>query len=199
MAFLYWPAGSQLRRLGKTFKLRPMWGQREPRASEPGLYDLTPTFELLCEEWEPPEPGPPRAARPANSAAQPVPERSEWYVEPVKVFDNLFNVGTSFYVWAITTSEGIILLNSGRDYAAEAVVEGLEKMGLDPANVKYIIIHTPDVRHYGAAKFFQDRLRFADHAVGSRLECCGGDARSSRAAKTQERPCGDGRSDTDAR
>ncbi len=30
-------------------------------------------------------------------------------------------------------------------------------MGLDPANVKYVIIHTPDVRHYGAAKLFQDR------------------------------------------
>ena len=143
--------------IGQDVQAQAHVGAARAAASEPGLYDLTPTFELLCEEWEPPEPGPPRAARPANSAAQPVPERSEWYVEPVKVFDNLFNVGTSFYVWAITTSEGIILLNSGRDYAAEAVVEGLDKMGLDPANVKYIIIHTPDVRHYGAAKFFQDR------------------------------------------
>ncbi len=128
-------------------------------ATEPGLYDFNPTFDLLCREREPREPGPPRAARPANEANVRIPERSEWYVEPVKVFDNLFNVGTSFYVWAVTTSDGIILLNSGRDYAAEDVVEGLENIGLDPANVKYVIIHTPDVRHYGAAKLFQDRYQ----------------------------------------
>ena len=126
-------------------------------ASEPGLYDLTPTFELLCTEREPTVQEPTPAARPANRANPRVPDRSEWYVEPVQVFDNLFNVGTVFHVWAVTTSDGIILLNSGRDYAAEAVVEGLEQMGLDPANVKYVIIHTPDVRHYGAAKLFQDR------------------------------------------
>ena len=125
-------------------------------ASEPGLYDLTPTFKLLCTERKPTEQGPPAAAAPANSDRR-IPARSEWYVEPVKVFDNLFNVGTSYYVWAVTTSDGIILLNSGRDFAAEAVVEGLQKMGLDPANVKYIIIHAPNEEHYGAAKLFQER------------------------------------------
>ena len=30
-------------------------------------------------------------------------------------------------------------------------------MGLDPANVKYVIIHNADPAHYGAAKLFQDR------------------------------------------
>ncbi len=125
-------------------------------ASEPGLYDYTLTFDLLCTEREPREPEPPR---PADTTIRAAPERSEWYVEPVKVFDNVFNVGTGFYVWAITTSDGIILLNSGRDYAAETVVEGLERVGLDPANVKCVIIHTPDIRHYGAAKLFQDRYR----------------------------------------
>ena len=126
-------------------------------ASEPGLYDLTPTFNLLCTERKPRQQGPPAASGPANTANRRIPERSEWYVEPVRVFDNLYNVGTSYYVWAVTTSDGIILLNSGRDYAAEAVIEGFQKMGLDPASVKYVIIHNADPAHYGAAKLFQDR------------------------------------------
>jgi metallo-beta-lactamase class B len=73
------------------------------------------------------------------------------------VFDNLYNVGTEWYVWAVKTSDGVILLNAGRDYAAEAVVEGLQKMGLDPASVKYIILHNADPANYGAAKLFQER------------------------------------------
>jgi metallo-beta-lactamase class B len=125
-------------------------------ASEPGLYDLTPTFTLLCAERKPRVQDTQAASRPANGERR-APLRSEWYVEPVKVFDNLLNVGTSFYVWAVTTSDGIILLNSGRDYAAEAVVEGLQEMGLDPAAVKYVIVHNADPAHYGAAKLFQDR------------------------------------------
>src|SRR5262245_2038245 len=40
------------------------------------------------------------------------PERSTWHAEPVKVFDNLYFVGQSEYaVWALTTSQGIIVLD----------------------------------------------------------------------------------------
>src|SRR5690242_6087455 len=62
-------------------------------ASEPGLYDLTPTFNLLCKERKP-LPQQEAAASPANPRVPRVPERSQWYVDPVKVFDNLYNVGT---------------------------------------------------------------------------------------------------------
>jgi len=125
-------------------------------ASQPGLYDLTPTVKLLCVQRRPR----PQQAATATQAAPRTPQapaRSEWYVEPAKVFDNLYNVGTEWYVWAIKTSDGIILLNAGRDYAAEAIPEGLQKMGLDPASVKYVILHNGDVANYGGARLFQDR------------------------------------------
>ncbi len=126
-------------------------------ASEPGLHDFTGTFTAVCAEREPGTQGLGTPGEPDNFNDRPIPERSEWYVEPVKVFDNLYNVGTSFHVWAVTTSEGIILLNSGKDYSMEGVVEGLQKIGLDPANVEYVIILAPHDLHYGAAKLFQDR------------------------------------------
>jgi metallo-beta-lactamase class B len=127
-------------------------------ASQPGKYDLMPTYTLLC---TPRERG--RGAAPAAPAAQApprapqVPPRSEWYVEPAKVFDNLYNVGTEWYAWAVKTSDGVVLLNAGRDYAAEAIPEGLQKVGIDPASVKYVILHNADLANYGGAKLMQDR------------------------------------------
>ena len=125
-------------------------------ASEPGLYDLTPTFNLLCKERKR-KSIEEALSEGANPRQRRVPERAQWYLEPFKVFDNLFNVGTEWYVWAVKTSDGVILLNAGRDYAAEAVPEGLQKVGLDPAGVKYVILHNADPANYGAARMFQDR------------------------------------------
>ena len=125
-------------------------------ATGPGE-DFSGTFTAICKERKPGEQGAPTAAEPAIFADRPIPSRAEWYVEPVKVFDNLYNVGTSFHVWAVNTSQGIILLNSGKDYSADGVFEGLKKMGLDPANVKYVIILAPHDLHYGSAKRFQDQ------------------------------------------
>src|SRR5688572_25675476 len=60
--------------------------------------------------------GAPPAGAPAAGAAprgqggggqRAAPDRSTWYAEPVKVFDNMYFVGqTEYSVWAITTSEG---------------------------------------------------------------------------------------------
>src|SRR5512147_580291 len=44
----------------------------------------------------------------------------KWYAEPVRVFDDLYFLGqTAFSVWALRTSEGIILIDSIFDYSVE--------------------------------------------------------------------------------
>ena len=52
-----------------------------------------------------------------------------------KVFDNLYFVGSRIHsAWALTTNEGIILIDTLFDYnSEEAIVGGLKKLGLDPA------------------------------------------------------------------
>ena len=56
-------------------------------ATEPGLFDLTSTFNLLCAESRQRQLGAQRGGgQRAAQAAPREPERSEWYVEPVKVF-----------------------------------------------------------------------------------------------------------------
>jgi len=86
------------------------------------------------------------------------PDRASWYREPVKVFDNLYFFGQSEYaVWAITTSQGIIVIDTIFDYSVEAeVAEGMKKLGLNPANIKYAIITHPHPDHDGGGKFLQD-------------------------------------------
>jgi metallo-beta-lactamase class B len=86
------------------------------------------------------------------------PDRSTWYAEPVKVFDNLYFFGQSEYaVWAITTSEGIIVLDTIFDYSVEEeVAGGMKKLGLDPATIKYAVVTHAHPDHDGGAKFLQD-------------------------------------------
>jgi metallo-beta-lactamase class B len=86
------------------------------------------------------------------------PDRSTWYAEPVKVFDNLYFFGQSEYaVWAITTSQGIIVLDTIFDYSVEEeVAGGMKKMGLDPANIKYAVVTHAHPDHDGGARFLQE-------------------------------------------
>jgi metallo-beta-lactamase class B len=115
-------------------------------------FDFTGTLARICIA---PQTGPGADVRPP-----PPPDRATWFTEPAKVFDNLYFVGTKIHSsWALTTSEGIILIDTLYDYASdEAIVGGLRKLGLDPAAVKYVIITHAHGDHVGGAKLMQDRF-----------------------------------------
>src|SRR5262252_6115236 len=89
-------------------------------------------------------------ARP-NSTAAPA-------MEPVKLFDDLYAVGNSeAIVHALVTTQGIILIDSGYADRVEAeVVEGLKRVGLDPANVKYVLVGHGHGDHFGGSSYFQE-------------------------------------------
>ena len=80
-------------------------------------------------------------------------------LEAVKLFDNVYAVGNSeTAVYALTSSEGIVLLDAGFENKAESVlVPQLQKVGLDPAKVKYILLGHGHADHFGGAKYFQDK------------------------------------------
>jgi len=119
--------------------------------------DFQNLFNFLCTVPAPRGGGAGRGQRQGPPPGPP--DRSRWYVEPVKVFDNLYFVGQSEYsVWAVTTSDGIIVIDTIFDYAVEdEVAGGLKKLGLDPAKIKYAIITHAHPDHHGGAKFLQDR------------------------------------------
>jgi metallo-beta-lactamase class B len=105
----------------------------------------------------------PGVARPVqgNRTAPPgTPARESWHAEPAKVFDNFYFVGmTEFSAWAVTTSEGIIVIDPLFDYSVEdEVVEGLRKLGFDPANIEYVLVSHGHLDHVGGAKLLQERF-----------------------------------------
>ncbi|HTC83938.1 MAG TPA: MBL fold metallo-hydrolase [Rhizomicrobium sp.] len=96
---------------------------------------------------------------------RPIPDRASWYAEPARMFDNLYWVGTKIHsAWALQTSGGIILIDTLYNYAVEPeIVQGLIKLGLNPANIKYVIITHAHGDHDEGARLLQDR--FGAHVV----------------------------------
>ena len=130
-------------------------------AYEPGQ-DFTNIFELCAEPARPA--AAPAAAPAAPAAPRRVPPRAQWYTEPGKVFDNLYYVGTALgdnaTAWAVTTSEGIILIDATWDYSVEElIVNGFKKLGLDPAQIKYVVVTVAKPQIFGGARLLQDRYK----------------------------------------
>ncbi len=87
------------------------------------------------------------------------PGRDVYYAEPEQVFDNLYFLGTRFHTsWALTTSAGIILIDTLYNYATvPEIVDGLTAMHLKPADVKYVLITHGHSDHDEGAKYFQEK------------------------------------------
>ena len=122
-------------------------------ARNSAAFDFTGTLARLCVA----PPFVPNTVR--DVAPGPAPARDTWYAEPAKVFDNLYFVGSKIHnSWALTGSEGIILIDTIYTYnSEEEIIGGLKKLGLDPAKVKYVIISHAHPDHVGGAKLMQDR------------------------------------------
>lgn len=104
--------------------------------------DLTATFDFFCV---------PGNARPNDFSAPPL--------EPVKLFDNLYAVGNSeSVVYAIATSDGIVLLDAGHPGDLDTIIfPGLRALGLDPADIKYVLLGHGHNDHYGGAAQLQQQ------------------------------------------
>ena len=78
---------------------------------------------------------------------------------PVKAFDQLYYLGTNIVAsWALVTSAGIIQIDTlnNNDDAQNIILAGYKKAGLDPAQIKYIILTHGHGDHFGGAKYLQD-------------------------------------------
>ena len=106
-----------------------------------------PRYHLRCTNRPPPGGGRGRGA------AGPT-----WYAEGGQVFDNLYLLTKKTNsAWAVNTSAGIILIDTLFGYAAQdEIVDGLKRVGLDPANIKYIVVSHAHGDHDGSVKFLQD-------------------------------------------
>jgi metallo-beta-lactamase class B len=95
---------------------------------------------------------PPDVAAPANGPSV--------ALAPTRAFDQLYYVGTSIVgAWALKTDAGIILFDAMNNEAeARDVIEpGLRMLGLDPAEIRIIVLTHGHGDHWGGARYLQDK------------------------------------------
>jgi metallo-beta-lactamase class B len=102
-------------------------------------------------------PAPAAAGAPAGrgAGAPATPDRANWYASPYKVFDNLYWLGTRQHSsWALRTSEGLIIIDTNFAWATQPeIIDGLTTLGLNPRDIKYVIIsHAHGDHDQGAAE-----------------------------------------------
>src|SRR5690606_24594952 len=79
-------------------------------------------------------------------------------IRPLKITDNLYFIGqNSATSWAITTSEGIIVIDAQHngEEAESIVAGGLREVGLDPKDIKYVVISHSHGDHFGGANYLK--------------------------------------------
>ena len=96
----------------------------------------------------------------ATGAAPATPDRSGWYASPYKVFDNLYWLGTRQHSsWALRTSDGIIIIDTNFAWATQPeIIDGLTTLGLNPRDIKYVIISHAHGDHDQGAAELQSRF-----------------------------------------
>jgi len=85
----------------------------------------------------------------------PVPRET---LEPARIFDNLYYIGfDTVGAWALTTSQGIIVIDSLNtpDEGEKVLIPGMQKAGLDPKQIKYVIIGHGHFDHFGGTPYLQ--------------------------------------------
>jgi metallo-beta-lactamase class B len=81
-------------------------------------------------------------------------------IAPTKIFDNVYvigNAGTTVYV--VQTSNGLVMLDSlGTAQLETQLLPGFKKLGLDPANVRAVIMGHGHADHFGGSPYFQEKF-----------------------------------------
>ena len=86
--------------------------------------------------------------------------------DPLQIFGNLYFVGTTpASVHIIDTGEGLIMLDSGYQHSLYLVIDNMYRIGLDPHDIKYLLLTHGHIDHFGAARAIRE-LTGAKIALG---------------------------------
>jgi metallo-beta-lactamase class B len=81
-------------------------------------------------------------------------------ITPTKIFDNVYAIGsTGTTVYVIQTSAGLLMIDALPANEVESrLLPGFKTLGLDPAQVKTILVAHGHADHFGGSTYFQERF-----------------------------------------
>jgi metallo-beta-lactamase class B len=81
-------------------------------------------------------------------------------IQPAKIFDNVYAIGnTGTVVYVIQTSAGLMMIDAlGANQVESDLLPGFAKLGLDPAQVKTILVAHGHADHFGGSAYFQQKF-----------------------------------------
>ena len=89
----------------------------------------------------------------ANAATDPP-------ITPTKIFDNLYAIGNQGTVaYVVQTSAGLLMFDSlGANFLNTQLLPGFMALGLNPADVKMILMGHGHADHFGGSPYFQEKF-----------------------------------------
>ena len=88
----------------------------------------------------------------ANAATDPP-------IPPTKIFDNVYAIGNAgTVVYVVQTSAGLLMFDSlGTAFLNNQLLPGFQALGLNPADVKIILMGHGHADHFGNSPYFQEK------------------------------------------
>jgi metallo-beta-lactamase class B len=82
-------------------------------------------------------------------------------IAPTKIFDNVYIIGnTGTVVYVVQTSDGLVMFDALNANQVESdLLPAFKKLGLDPAQVRAVVVAHGHADHFGGSKYFQDRFK----------------------------------------
>jgi metallo-beta-lactamase class B len=79
-------------------------------------------------------------------------------IEPTRIFDNVYVIGDQGTIaTVISTSDGLLMIDSLQANQTETrLLPGFQKLGLDPAKVKVVVVGHGHADHFGGTPYFQE-------------------------------------------
>jgi metallo-beta-lactamase class B len=101
-----------------------------------------------------------QAAEPVSKTCREGPRAREieiQKIEPFKMFDNLYHVGPCYVAaYLLTTPQGVIMFDTTQEPFVDKLIENINKVGVNPRDIKYIIINHGHIDHFGGAARMQE-------------------------------------------
>ena len=81
-------------------------------------------------------------------------------IAPTKIFDNVYAIGNSgTTVYVVRTSAGLLMIDAlGANQVDSQLLPGFQTLGLDPAQVKIVLVTHGHGDHFGGSPYFQEHF-----------------------------------------